>query len=180
MHVLSAPPAFVLSQDQTLHEFKQLSLNEHVCVHSEFSRLRPVLQRTRRTCCLRLTPPRGARLSTPKDPSCQLHREPLARFHSHPASFTRPPRQSFNLSPSTGFVKGAREPSFEAFRLAGFLATPSIYKHLGVSCKGSEFRTFPPSHRRRPFKRQPYKLSAFNRGVNPRSPTRGRAVTARS
>jgi hypothetical protein len=24
LHVLSAPPAFVLSQDQTLHEFKQL------------------------------------------------------------------------------------------------------------------------------------------------------------
>ena len=157
-------------------------MNEHGCVHSVFSRfLSRYKQRTRRTCCLRLTPPRGARLSTPKDPSCQsCFREPLTRFHSHPASFTRPPRsvlQSITLDSSR---QGAAERKFRSFPSRRISCNAFNLLDLGAPVKGSISRLFSSPAIHRPFWRQPYKLPAFNRGVNPFFRTRDRRVTTGS
>jgi hypothetical protein len=139
LHVLSAPPAFVLSQDQTLHELNSSCERTRLCSFGFFHVYVPLPLRTRRTCCLRLTPPRGVRLSTPKDPSCQNNprtTDPLS-IRIRPVS---PGRRVFRPSPSVPpFVaalqsitldspsQGAAEGSFEAFRTAAFSATPSIY-----------------------------------------------------
>ena len=98
-------------------------------------------------------------------------------LHSHPASFTRPPRrlpvrqcrrswQPFNLSPSTRFVKGRRPGSFS-------LSAPPCFfqrlqsKPLSRLGQGGEFQFLLRRPAARPFKRQPYKLSALSTLVNP-------------
>ena len=139
----------------------------------------PLLRRTRRTCCLRLAPPRGARLSTPKDPSCQTSSrtvDPLSfasgQFHPAAASVL----QSITLDSLRQGAAGRRFRSFPSRRTS---RNAFNLHHLGIAVKGSISRISAPRTLRRPFWRQPYKLSASIRGVNPGSPSLRPAESAR-
>ena len=98
-----------------------------------FTFLSRVVVWRRRTCCPRLTPPRGARYkSTPKTQVFKTSREPLARFHSHPASFTRPPRSVLQSTTLEPLGQGVGGDDFSSFVRPLLPATPSIYWTSGV------------------------------------------------
>ena len=99
-----------------------------------FTFLSRVVVWRRRTCCPRLTPPRGARYkSTPKTQVFKTSREPLARFsiRIRPVSPGRRV-QSFNLPPSNLSVKGWAAMTFSSFVRPALPATPLIYSTSGV------------------------------------------------
>ena len=124
---------------------------------------------TRRTCCPRLTPPRGARYkSTPKTQVFKTSREPLARFTS---IRTRPVSPGRRVSPSIYHPRLLRS------RVAGdgFL----VFHPPGTSRNAFNLLDFrrlvkrgfselplprPPAPR---FRRQPYKVPALSPLVNP-------------
>jgi hypothetical protein len=133
----------------------------------------------RRTCCLRLTPPRGARLQKhSQDPNCQFQNpaDTQARFalpaHGIRTSFTRsaalPARrgQSFNLSAS---LRPVNPSAFTTFSLSQNQPRAELLQSTRVipNRQGAFFQTFPSTPPPPPFRRQPYKLSACPSPVNP-------------
>ena len=160
-------------------------MNEHVVFIRNFHVYVPCRPRTRRTCCLRLTPPRGARLSTPKDPSCQTSPRAtdspsFASGQIHPAAasiaaLVRGSPSIYHPRPSSS--RGGRR---EVFRFPSRPASRNAFNlnRLGVWRKGWIFRFLPIRPRRPPFGRQPCKLSASTSPVNPCPPTCGDPVTA--
>ena len=135
---------------------------------------------TRRTCCLRLTPPRGARFQKhSQDPNCQFSRIPQA---TRPASFllhgTRPvspgpPRRR----PSSGTVLQSislvplRQPlgvrHFLAFASPAPRRTPSTYWGLPISSRGGFFKLFLPPPPRRHSGDSPTKYSVLHSPSRP-------------
>jgi hypothetical protein len=125
---------------------------------------------TRRTCCPRLTPPRGARYkSTPKTQVFKTSREPLARFFSMRTRPVSPGRRVSVLQSTTLglFGQGVGGDDFLVFRPPGCSCNAFNlldFRRLG---KGgfSEFSLLDPTRRR--FRRQPYNISPSPTPVNP-------------
>ena len=133
-----------------------------------FSRLRPVTYGGREgRVAFGLLRHGAPVLALPKTRVVKRHASRwLASFASgqfHPAA-----AQSFNLSPSTTSVKGRRG---ESFSLSVSVRFPQRLEltPLRRSAQEAEFQISTACLCRRPFKRQPYKLSALIRGVNPGS-----------
>ncbi len=152
-------------------------MNEHVCVHSEFSRLRPVycsrgregrvafglLRHGAPVLALpktRVVNP-SSRTLDPLFPSWQL-----SQFHPA-AAFARSFKRALQSNPPRAVRSRGR--GEEAFRvsLRRRFSQRLQSKPLRRFGQGAEFRFPVPPARRLPFWRQPYKLSAFDPGVNP-------------
>ena len=184
--MLSAPPAFVLSQDQTLHE------NSNSSVEQNAGHLRPLLpfgifhvyvpcrSWMRRTCCLRLTPPRGAR-STSSTPKTRIVNSRIPQAQGplrsscswqpdqfHPARRVSPARrgQSFNLSAR---LRPVNPSASTTFSLSQNQPRAELLEDTRVAPnrQGAFFRTFSFAPPQPPFRRQPSMISASPSGVNP-------------
>ena len=135
----------------------------------------------RRTCCLRLTPPRGACLQKhSQDPNCQFQNPAgsQARFvlpaHGNQTSFTRPAASCPLLAGSPTIYQRSCSPSTpRPSAILSLSPEPPCAELLedtevGPERQGAFFQTFPSATPPPPFRRQPYKVPASPSTVNPR------------
>jgi hypothetical protein len=167
LHVLSAPPAFVLSQDQTLHELNSSFERTRLCSFGFFTF-------TSRYHCGRegrvafgLLRHGAPVLALPKTRVVNHHRGPLIRFpfasgQFHPAAASV--LQSITLD---SLSQGVARRKFRSFPSRRASCNAFNLHHLGAPVKGSISRFSSPEPRHRPFRRQPYKVQALRPVVNP-------------
>ena len=125
LHVLSAPPAFVLSQDQTLHELNSSFERTRLCSFGIFTFTSRYYSGREGRVAFGLLRHGAPVLALPKTRVVNFSRtaDPLSfasgQFHPAAASVL----QSITLD---RLRQGAARGKFVAFRLASLLATPSI------------------------------------------------------
>ena len=170
MHVLSAPPAFVLSQDQTLHQRFRLARSEQTLLRLFGIRVDQFpYTAQRRTRCLpgarKLPACHGAPCSsTPQHPGCQTSRG-LQTAHGIRASFTRPAafvlpsvvrpplQRALQANPAGRFRQPLVRDFFSNFLRGQPSVNPFNLHHLPNFVKG-RIRLFRhPAHPPSPFRR---------------------------